>query len=65
MAVKASGNVAASSDGFLINVKGQSGTIPKIGLGTACMDGEVCVNAVANALQSGYKMVDTALLYGN
>jgi len=36
-----------------------------MGLGTACMNDEVCSNAVANALNNGYKMLDTALHYKN
>jgi hypothetical protein len=50
---------------FTYKVKGQEGTIPKLGLGTACMDGEECINAVSNALNNGYKMIDTAFLYAN
>ncbi len=41
------------------------GEMPQVGLGTATMDGERCVNAVVHALRSGYRLLDTALLYGN
>jgi diketogulonate reductase-like aldo/keto reductase len=39
--------------------------VPKIGLGTSSLKGDVCVTAVHNALSAGYRMFDTALLYGN
>jgi diketogulonate reductase-like aldo/keto reductase len=39
--------------------------LPKIGLGTSSLKGDVCVTAVHNALSAGYRMFDTALLYGN
>lgn len=40
-------------------------SVPKIGFGTASLNGDTCVTAVKTALQTGYRMVDTALLYGN
>ena len=38
---------------------------PVIGLGTAMLRGEKCIEVVHNALSIGYRMIDTALLYGN
>ena len=40
--------------------------IPAIGFGTwQVPDGEICYNAVANALRSGYRHIDTAKAYNN
>lgn len=40
--------------------------IPKIGFGTwQIPDGEVAKNAVKNAIQVGYRHIDTAAIYGN
>ena len=39
--------------------------IPQIGLGTMTLKGDVCVNAVKDALQMGYRHIDTAWFYGN
>ena len=50
---------------FKFDVKGQSGELPQVGLGTAGLDGERCVSAVVEALKQGYRVIDTALLYGN
>ena len=52
------------NDRHFINVKGQSGDFPPIGLGTANL-GEKTADAVCNALKNGYKLIDAALLYGN
>ncbi len=40
-------------------------SIPKLGIGTFNMDGDVAVKAVAEGLQGGYRHVDTAEMYGN
>ena len=48
----------------LINVKGQSGDFPKIGLGTANL-GDRTAEAVCNALKSGCTLIDAALCYRN
>ncbi|QLG61629.1 aldo/keto reductase [Halorarum salinum] len=41
-------------------------TLPSIGLGTSGMDdSEECTAAVAEALETGYRHVDTARMYGN
>ncbi|MDY6770464.1 MAG: aldo/keto reductase [Candidatus Nanohaloarchaea archaeon] len=39
--------------------------IPALGLGTWRMEGRACAEAVANALEMGYRHVDTAQMYGN
>ena len=39
--------------------------MPVIGLGTYSLPGDVCTNAVRQALQSGYRLIDTASFYGN
>ena len=39
--------------------------MPLIGFGTFMLGGDVCTNAVATAIKSGYRMIDTAEAYGN
>lgn len=39
--------------------------MPLIGFGTFMLSGTNCVNAVATAIQYGYRMIDTAEAYGN
>ena len=39
--------------------------MPLVGFGTFMLGGEVCKNAVAEAIESGYRMIDTAEAYGN
>lgn len=39
--------------------------MPFIGFGTFMLSGESCTNAVASAIQAGYRMIDTAEAYGN
>lgn len=39
--------------------------IPALGLGTWELNGEVCSEIVSNALQVGYRHVDTAIMYKN
>lgn len=39
--------------------------MPLIGFGTFMLSGETCTNAVASAIKSGYRMIDTAEAYGN
>ncbi|WP_276302430.1 aldo/keto reductase [Halorussus lipolyticus] len=43
----------------------QGEEVPKIGLGTWRMHGEICRQAVATALEAGYRHVDTAQAYDN
>lgn len=40
-------------------------TMPALGFGTFMLAGEICEEAVAAAIQVGYRMVDTAEAYGN
>lgn len=39
--------------------------MPLAGFGTFTLGGETCKNAVAAAIESGYRMIDTAEAYGN
>ena len=39
--------------------------MPLVGFGTFMLSGETCVKAFAEAIQSGYRMIDTAEAYGN
>lgn len=39
--------------------------MPLVGFGTFMLGGETCTDAVAAAIQSGYRMIDTAEAYGN
>ena len=47
------------------NVKGQQGSIPSLGLGTATLFKDACKTAVTAAIKAGYRHIDTALLYDN
>jgi 2,5-diketo-D-gluconate reductase B len=47
------------------NIDTQGISLPKLGLGTFRMQGEVCRAAVASALGLGYRHIDTAEMYGN
>lgn len=46
-------------------VETRSGAIPKLGLGTWQLAGEACTDMVVQALDAGYRHVDTAAMYGN
>ena len=39
--------------------------MPVLGFGTFMISGETCINSVANAIEAGYRMIDTAEAYGN
>lgn len=39
--------------------------MPKLGYGTFRLKGEECTGAVANAIECGYRLIDTAEAYGN
>ncbi|MCD7949938.1 MAG: aldo/keto reductase [Erysipelotrichaceae bacterium] len=39
--------------------------IPKLGFGTFLIKGQECEDAVLNAIQTGYRLIDTAEAYGN
>jgi 2,5-diketo-D-gluconate reductase B len=56
----------ASSRRFkLENMQTQGISLPRLGLGTFRMQGEVCRAAVESALKLGYRHIDTAEMYGN
>lgn len=40
-------------------------TVPSFGVGTFRLEGEVVKNSVLNALDVGYRVIDTAQIYGN
>ncbi len=48
-----------------LSLPGDSGRMPKLGLGTWPMRGAECRRAVESALSLGYRHVDTAEMYGN
>lgn len=39
--------------------------MPLVGFGTFMLSGKICTKAVAEAIQSGCRMIDTAEAYGN
>ena len=39
--------------------------MPVVGLGTYSLHGNTCTNAVRTAIESGYRLIDTASFYGN
>jgi 2,5-diketo-D-gluconate reductase B len=47
------------------NLHTQGIDIPRLGLGTFRMKGEVCQAAVESALALGYRHIDTGAMYGN
>src|ERR1700754_3937738 len=46
-------------------LKTQGLSLPRLGLGTFRMQGDVCRAAVESALKLGYRHIDTAEMYGN
>lgn len=46
-------------------VSANGARIPAIGLGTWTLKGEACSQLVAHALRTGYRHIDTAIMYGN
>jgi 2,5-diketo-D-gluconate reductase B len=40
-------------------------SIPKLGIGTFRLQGEVVIDSVRNGLEAGYRVIDTAQIYGN
>jgi diketogulonate reductase-like aldo/keto reductase/flavodoxin len=59
-------NLAAGRNGKAPTVRLNSGyDMPIVGLGTYILLGEVCVNSVVSALQSGFRKIDTAYMYSN
>jgi 2,5-diketo-D-gluconate reductase B len=47
------------------HLKTQGISVPRLGLGTFRMQGDVCQAAVESALELGYRHIDTAEMYGN
>ena len=47
------------------NLKTQGISLPKLGLGTFRMQGDICRAAVESGLGLGYRHIDTAEMYGN
>src|SRR5258707_13591870 len=47
------------------NLKTQDISLPRLGLGTFRMQGDVCRAAVESALALGYRHIDTAEMYAN
>jgi 2,5-diketo-D-gluconate reductase B len=47
------------------SLKTQGISLPRLGLGTFRMQGDVCRAAVESALALGYRHIDTAEMYGN
>lgn len=39
--------------------------MPVLGIGTYSLTGEVCVDSVYTAIKEGYRLIDTAYMYGN
>ena len=39
--------------------------MPRIGFGTNTLGGDVCIRSVADAISAGYRLIDTAHIYGN
>ncbi len=39
--------------------------MPVLGLGTHSLHGETCKSAVLSAISQGYRLIDTAHMYGN
>ena len=39
--------------------------LPMVGLGTWSMRGAQCIESVRSAIDSGYRLIDTASFYGN
>ena len=55
-----------AKDGFAPVIRLNSGyDLPVLGLGTYALHGNTCTNAVISAIQSGYRLIDTASFYGN
>ncbi len=59
-------NLAQGVNGNAPTVRLNSGyDMPIVGIGTYSLRGSVCVKSVNSAIQSGYRMIDTAYMYGN
>jgi diketogulonate reductase-like aldo/keto reductase/flavodoxin len=59
-------NLSIGENGKAPTVMLNSGyDMPIVGLGTYSLLGDVCVNSVVSALQSGFRKIDTAYMYNN
>lgn len=59
-------DLSGGRNGTAPMVKLSSGyDLPVVGLGTYALHGITCMNAVRTALESGYRLIDTASFYGN
>lgn len=59
-------NLSQGTNGNAPTVRLNSGyDMPIVGIGTYSLRGSTCVKAVDTAIQSGYRMIDTAHIYGN
>ena len=53
-------------NGWAPTVRLNSGyDMPILGLGTYSLHGDICKNAVLSAINQGYRLIDTAYMYGN
>ncbi|GGO68045.1 aldo/keto reductase [Nocardioides deserti] len=51
--------------GLPVHTLNDGTTLPAIGFGTYPLKGEECVTAVQSAIEAGYRLIDTAVNYGN
>lgn len=59
-------NLSQGANGNAPTVRLNSGfDMPVVGIGTYSLRGATCVRAVKTAIRSGYRMIDTAYMYGN
>jgi 2,5-diketo-D-gluconate reductase B len=54
-----------ASGAIMENLQTQGISLPRLGLGTFRMQGDLCRAAVESALALGYRHIDTAEMYGN
>lgn len=48
-----------------IMILNNGNTIPVVGIGTYSLRGSTCVDAIYSAIKQGYRLIDTAYMYGN
>ncbi len=60
---KAAAMTSEGTPSHSLQIRGR--TVPRLGLGTWQLTGDECVDAVADALDIGYRHIDTARAYGN
>jgi 2,5-diketo-D-gluconate reductase A len=59
-------NSAVSGAGLVPSVTLNNGVkMPRLGFGTNTLNGPTCVQSVSDAISAGYRLVDTAHVYGN